>query len=159
MRVGLVWTHISLKQARGFTASVLVFRINMKQNHWVSLTVLAGGQFRKQKRKKSISLISFYSFFSLHRIISFFFFLPLTFCLFCYSHLSASISVCVCKFMLCVCVWSTDRVIWLLDKQHTQALTASSIRMSVWWTGPVEGSDSIHASVYFCVWSNINTVK
>lgn len=153
MRVGLVWTHISLKQARGFTVSVLVFLINMKQNHWVSLTVLAGGQFRKKKYFTHL-LLQFLLSSSYH---FFFLFLPLTFCLFCYSHLSASVWVCLylCKFMLCVCVWSTDRVIWLLDKQHTQVLTASSIRMSVWWTGPVEGSDSTHASVYLCVCGQI----
>lgn len=142
-----VWYQCKLESP----ASVIVFLISIKKNQWAVWhswqVVSSKGEINTSHSFSSHMFVSLQptDSFTIHNLS-----LPLFF-LFC-----KCLSVCLYR-CLCVRVWSIERGIWLPDKRDTQALTASSISVSVWRTGLcLEVTLHTHICVCVCVWSDIN---
>lgn len=134
---GLKCICISLFQSTSFASSAAVFLINMKQNVlvWQPQQVVL---LKKERQKKKITaffppsspIFSYFPVSAAHWVLQHSPYMSSAI----FLHLQAFQSVCSCAGSF-KCVWSTEMVIWLLDKQNLQAVTASSISLSDWWTG------------------------
>lgn len=133
---GLLWFQYTFQSTRpeaSLTLSSSVF-----YQHETELLSLFGNATRKNKKTTTTFLSIFsYIIFPYH---------PLPVLLF---H-PLWVRVCIWEGSCpCVCVWSTERGTWLPDKRDTQALTASSISMSDWWTGLCR-EVTLHVRVCVC---------